>query len=728
MDHMTIKPNTLNPGKPPVKKIIGNTPNKEQLEAIHHKDGPLLVLAGAGSGKTTTMASRIAHLISHHHILAENILGLSFTRKAATELRSRVVNNVRDKSGPRACRGLTISTFHALCVRILRMYAEEIGFSKNFTILDEADKTELIKSILKNLNLDDRKFDTDVIAREISSAKNKFLNPERARRYFETTKKLPEDYAIITCEVYEHYMERLKTLNSLDFDDLLFKAVELLETSEKASNYYNAKFRYILVDEYQDTNPAQFRLLNAITKKQQNLCVVGDDDQSIYAFRGADSAHILEFRNHFPGAKLITLNQNYRSKQTILDAANAVIAQNKVRHVKNLWSDKGVGELITEIVSEEDRAEAEIVAEKILELFNDNAQPRTWKDFAILFRSNPQSRLFEEALRMKKIPYKIVGMLSYLERKEVRDGLAYLKLLQNPKDDASFRRVVNYPSRSVGKTALDHLNETALSTKVSLFECAQNCGENNSIKIGTRESLVEFTKWIDLKKSEFESLPLDLPILTDFIRRLFQELQFRENIFKDTEDPKIAEKKWENVEELANAFGQMKLKNDDGTEITSPSQCLTEFLGMMTLDPKEDEKDDHGEEVEKNEVTLLTLHGSKGLEYPVVFLIGMEDGILPHQRTIDEGEDLSEERRLCYVGITRAKDKLFLTRARTRIRYGKARDRVRSRYLEDIPKDLIELQNKSNGPLDPNSKEELKEHELRVKDFMSRLREQISKK
>jgi DNA helicase II / ATP-dependent DNA helicase PcrA len=742
--------------------------NPNQQAAAKHKDGPLLVLAGAGSGKTTTMATRIAYLIAKHNILAENILGLSFTRKAADELRERVVKMVSKTSGPRASRGITLSTFHALCVKVLRAYASEIGFSNTFTIFDEADKTELLKSLLKNINLDDRRFDVDVIMAEISFAKNRFLSPNEAREFFLTNRKLPEDYAIIIANVYEHYQSRLKTLNSLDFDDLLFQAVHLLETSEKASNHFNAKFRYILVDEYQDTNPAQFRLLSALTKNRLNLCVVGDDDQSIYSWRGADAAHILEFKKHFPDAEIITLNQNYRSKQIILDAANSVIEKNTVRHPKKLWSDRGEGELIKEFISEEDRGEAQMVAEEIEALAKNPDQPRVWKDFAILFRSNPQSRLFEEALRLRKIPYKIVGALSYLERKEVRDALSFLKLISNPKDDASFRRVVNYPARGLGKTTLDHLNSIAMSTNVSLFHAAQNSAGVSTLSPKAREALAGFTTYLSEKRKEFARLTPELPILCDWGKRFFRELRIKEAIFDETEDPKIAERKWENVEELMNALGQMNLPDlgldvivDDGApteksvleeSLTNPAladallaslgdapdedlneyaldgspaqKILTEFLSMMTLDPKDD-KDDEKDEP-KNEVTLLTLHGSKGLEYPIVFLVGMEDGYLPHQRTLDEGSDLSEERRLAYVGITRAKDLLFLTRARTRIRYGKPILRVPSRYLQDIPKHFLQTQNHSHAPVDPNSKVEQEEHEVRVKDFMSRLRAQIT--
>jgi len=467
-----------------MKRLLARL-NPAQQEAVLHKSGPLLVLAGAGSGKTTTMATRIAYLIAKHQVHAENILGLSFTRKAAGELKQRVVKMVTQTSGAEFSKGLTLSTFHALCVRILRARAEAIGFTTNFTILDANDQGDIVKAILRKIKLDDRKFDSDFIKFEISQAKNRFLGPDEARDYFLNSKRMPEDYAIATCSVYEHYQERLASLNALDFDDLLFQAVKLLESSQEARDFYNRKFQYILVDEYQDTNPSQFRLLRAITRDQQNICVVGDDDQSIYAWRGADPAHILEFGRHFPGAKTITLDQNYRSTAMILDAANEVISKNLKRHPKKLWSDKGAGEPIVQMIVEEDRAEAEAVAEEILRRKEDPKLGLKWKDFAILYRSNPQSRLFEEALRMRKIPYKIVGTLSYLDRREVKDTLSYWRLIQNTKDDPSFRRICNWPARGLGKTTLEALNTHALANELSLYETAMLAvAETGAIQIG----------------------------------------------------------------------------------------------------------------------------------------------------------------------------------------------------------------------------------------------------
>jgi DNA helicase-2/ATP-dependent DNA helicase PcrA len=719
--------------------------NAAQREAVYHNQGPLLILAGAGSGKTTTMATRIAYLIAKQNIRAENILGLSFTRKAAGELKERVEKMVAATSGKEFAKGLTISTFHALCVRILRARAAEIGYSSDFSILDERDQADIVKSILRKLKLDDRKFDGDLIKFEIGQAKNRFLGPDEARDYFLSSGRMPEDYAIITCNVYEHYQERLAALNAFDFDDLLFQAVRLLEKSADAREFYNRKYKYILVDEYQDTNPSQFRLLRLLTESQDNICVVGDDDQSIYAWRGADSAHILEFGKHFPGARTITLDQNYRSTTTILDAANQVIQKNRKRHPKTLWSDNGPGEPITSLIVEEDRAEAETVAEEILRRKEDPKLPRRWQDFAILYRSNPQSRLFEEALRMRKIPYKIVGTLSYLDRREVKDTLCYWRVVQNPKDDASFRRICNWPTRGFGKTALEVVNASALASGNSLFEtCERAMTTEGGLGLAPK-ALASVTKFVELirnLRADLESIPLETVALSDWGKRSLARIGVKETLFEEEkDDPKIGERRWENALELTNALGQVDIETRQAEaaeyvdlasgalpNTVTPVSLLSEFLQAMTLDPNEDDDDD----TPKDEVTLLTLHGSKGLEFPVVFLVGTEEGYLPHQRTIDgTGPEAAlgfdEERRLAYVGITRAKTHLVLSRAKFRIRYGKKVPRLPSRFIEDIPKNLILVQDESEAP-EPTSEEAKEAHELKIKDFMANLRSKIQSK
>ncbi len=712
--------------------------NPSQREAVFHKNGPLLVLAGAGSGKTTTMATRIAYLIAKHHISAENILGLSFTRKAAGELKERVVKMIGQTSGKHAAKGLTLSTFHALCVRILRARAADIGFTSDFTILDANDQGDIVKSVLRQIRLDDRKFDADLIKFEISQAKNRFYGPDQAREFFLSAKRMSEDYAIATCSVYEKYQERLAALNAFDFDDLLFQAVRLLESSDEARAHYNAKFRYILVDEYQDTNPSQFRLLRLLTQSQENICVVGDDDQSIYAWRGADPAHILEFGRNFPGARMITLDQNYRSTTSILDAANQVIAKNLKRHPKRLWSDKGVGEPIVQIIVEEDRAEAEAVAEEILRRKENPDQPRKWKDFAILYRSNPQSRLFEEALRMRKIPYTIVGTLSYLERKEVKDTLSYWRVVQNPKDDPSFRRICNWPARGFGKTTLDHLHSYAFANELSLFETSVKALADPQLipdlSAKAYGAIERFVTLISAMRADLEATPVDRVALSDWAKRSLAKIGVKEAIFEESEDPKLAERRWENALELSNALGQTDAVESDvdlerPAELTTVS-ILSDFLQAMTLDPSEEEDED--DDKPKDEVTLLTLHGSKGLEFPVVFLVGTEEGYLPHQRTIDgTGPEailgFDEERRLAYVGITRAQVQLILSRAKFRVRYGKKVPRLPSRFMEDIPRGLLVIQDESEAP-EPTTQEAQEAHETKVKDFMAQLRLKIQGK
>ena len=703
--------------------------NKPQLDAVLYGDGPLLVLAGAGSGKTSTMAYRIAHLSSKRKVPTTAILGLSFTRKAAAELKERVSKLVVKTSGPGADRGLTITTFHSLCVRILRAHGEKIGFNKDFTILDQTDQIDTLKGILKNIKVDDRKFDPQSILFEMGQAKNRFMGPDQAQEYFLDSGRLSPDYAVVASSAFVHYQEKLRSINAMDFDDLLFNCVKLLEQHDDVRAHYNDRFKYILVDEYQDTNPAQFKLISLLTQKYKNICVVGDDDQSIYAWRGADPSHILEFGKHYPGAKTITLDQNYRSTTTILDAANAVIVKNTTRHPKFLWSDKGAGEPIVQFIVEEDRAEAVAVAEEILRravgrVDDKEVQLRPWKDFAVLYRSNPQSRLFEEALRMRKIPYKIVGTLSFLDRKEIKDVLCYWRLIVNHKDDASARRIINWPPRGIGRTALETVNDQAFARSLSVFETLTG---TTGLSPKATVAVAGFSELIRGLRHKLEQTAVTPEALSAWARGCLETLGIKKAIFDDDEeDPAAGQRKWDNADELTNAFGQLdlqELKTEEG-EITAVD-ALREFLSKMTLDPS-DEKDDDKKEDQKNQVTLLTLHGAKGLEYPIVFLVGMEEGYLPHRRTIEEAKDFSEERRLCYVGITRAKEQVIITRARNRIRYGKKVPRYPSRFLAEIPANLLLTHDESLVP-EINTKEAQVEHENKVKNFLAGIRAQIQK-
>lgn len=704
--------------------------NDRQRQAVLYGDGPLLVLAGAGSGKTSTMTHRIAHLIAERGVPAENILGLSFTNKAARELKERVQKIVSSQLGARATHGLIISTFHSLCVRILRAHADRLGFQSNFSILDSSDQRDTLKGILKRINIDDRRFDLDRLLFEIGQAKNRFLSPEQAETYFLESGRLPHDYSLAAAAAYSHYEEQLRALNSMDFDDLLFKAVQLLESQDDIREKYNRKFRYVLVDEYQDTNPAQFRLIRLLTQKSQNLCVVGDDDQSIYGWRGADSAHILEFKNQFPEAAVILLDQNYRSKMTILEAANNVIKNNSKRHPKSLWSERGDGEPISEIIVEDDRSEAQLVADEIwVRLKRDN---RSWKEFAVLYRSNSQSRAFEEAFRRSRIPYAIVGGSSFLERREIKDSLALLRSILNPDDEASLRRLISWAGEGIGRTSLKALSDHAFEKKHSLY---RSFPEATQVAPRAATALMDFQSKMDTLKASLTKTEPSGPALVQWAKSALEAFNIRKSIDEDATDPVIANQKVENVEELLHSLGAMSESElrEDYPELQA-SDWLREFLARMALEAqdqqeKNEEKEEADKQDPKNQVTLLTLHGAKGLEYPVVFLVGMEDGFLPHRRSIEEGADLSEERRLAYVGITRARDQLILTRAKQRIRFGKPVPRIRSRFLEEIPQKLLIVEDTStSGGPDLSTKAAQKAHEEKVKSFLSDIKSRLLQK
>lgn len=689
-----------------------------------HGTGPLLVLAGAGSGKTSTMTYRIAHLIAERGVPGNTILGLSFTNKAARELKERV-SKLTGKSN------VLISTFHSLCVRMLRVHAARLGFRPDFTIVDANDQRDLLKQVFKNVKIDDRKFDLGLILFHIGQAKSRTSDISAIQNQLLDASGLRGDYAVAAATAFEHYQAQLKALNSMDFDDLLIHATRLLDDCKDVRDQYNEKFKYILVDEYQDTNPSQFRILRLLTEKQQNLCVVGDDDQSIYAWRGADPSHILEFARHYPGARTITLDQNYRSTKTILDAANHVISKNIKRHPKRLWSDRDQGEPITEVVLQQDRDEAEFVAEDLVARAKTRSAQASaevvagfqrWDDFAILYRSNAQSRVFEEALRRHRVPYKIVGTLSFLERKEVKDVLSLWRVISNPSDDASLRRIISQfsktVSKGVGRTSLEALNDHAFATSRPLYEALADAA-TVAPRAAAGATLLRAT--IEKLRADLAARPSSPIELAAWARSTLQAIDLPTLLADETDDPIQIERKRENVEELVHAAGQLAPDEPEEGEARTAPDLLRDFLTRMTLDAKDD--DDDSEE-SKNQVTLLTLHGSKGLEFSVVYLVGCEDGFLPHKRTIEEAADFSEERRLAYVGITRAKDQLVLTRAKTRIRYGKPVPRVRSRFLDEIPKGLLLIRDESHP--DPKTVEDKEIHETKVKNFLADIRAKIA--
>jgi len=662
--------------------------NSEQKKAVLHGSGPLLILAGAGSGKTNTMTHRIAHLIAERGVSAQNILGLSFTNKASKELKERVRKLITNSAGARAAEGLVVSTFHSLCVRILREFGSRIGYSSNFTIIDSGDQTDTIRSILKNIKVDDRKFDPQWLLFNIGRAKNLMLEGDALNEFLlaQVGPKAAYDlYPIVLQSTYSKYVEQLRAQNAMDFDDLLANTVRLLGHADIRSKL-SKRFQHILVDEYQDTNQAQFALLQYLTCEHQNLCVVGDDDQSIYAWRGADPSHILGFKKHYPDAQTLVLSRNYRSTEIILEAANSVIEKNTKRFPKRLVAVRDRGEPIQMITVEDDRSEADTVVRLIRDLIEH--QKRPFSDFAILYRSNAQSRIFEEALRLDRIPYKLVGAMSFLDRKEIKDALSYFRLILNHQDDTAFRRIINWPARALGKTTLEKLNQAALAQGKSLWESATDAAIDIPEK--TKSTLLGFIHVIQQLRVQLASCatadtpgPVLRAKVAEWAVQMLSTLQFKTAMFEEEDEPKNAERRFESVLEIANAIGMMEIDQPTDLERT-PQGLLQSYLTRLSLDSKEEEKEET-----KNAVTMMTLHGSKGLEYPVVFLVGLEDGYLPHQRSIDGAEDLSEERRLFYVGMTRARDVLLLTKAQNRIRYGKPMPRQPSRFLTDLPPDLI---------------------------------------
>jgi DNA helicase-2/ATP-dependent DNA helicase PcrA len=716
--------------------------NPEQRSAVLQTEGPVLILAGAGSGKTNTMTHRIAYLIAEKKVQPSRILGLSFTNKASTELKERVKKLVNKVAGPKATNGLVVSTFHSLCVRILREFATRIGYTPEFSILDPSDQEGIVREILKLINIDSKKFDPQWVLFQIGQAKNKFLTGEDAAQFFDTLKgpKIAyDDYSIALQSVFPKYQERLKLLNAMDFDDLIFNTVTLLETHQDIRDTLSIRFRYIMVDEYQDTNQAQFRLLQALTSTHRNICVVGDDDQSIYAWRGADPGHILSFDQQYPGTKKIILDQNYRSSETILKAANEVIAKNAKRYPKSLWSNKGAGSPLYQVAVEDDRAEALMVVEEIVKKSKERAEGDgsfiPFRDFAILYRSNAQSRIFEESMRLHSVPYKLVGAMSFLDRKEVKDLLCYWKLVLNPKDDASIRRIINWPARGIGKASITLIHEHSVKTGLSFYETMQLEEITSQINEKAQRGIGQFLQMRDELERNLRAIERVqygtqdegfLAAISEWARASLDRIGAKMALHAEDDDIAKAQRRFESIEELASAIGMMDISpyHDAGSPQTA-AQILGDYLGQLVLNSKEDKEQE--DELPQNAVTVMTLHGAKGLEFPVVFLVGLEDGYLPHQRTIDEGADLSEERRLFYVGITRAKEELYLVRAKNRIRYGKAMPRNPCRFLEDIPHDLILERDESSTP-EFKSEEAEKKHEEEVAGFFAEIQKRLQKK
>ncbi|MEA3363095.1 MAG: UvrD-helicase domain-containing protein, partial [Thermodesulfobacteriota bacterium] len=639
--------------------------NPQQREAVTHKKGSLLLLAGAGSGKTRVITCRIAHL-RQQGVPAEQILAVTFTNKAAREMSERVQEMV----GRKASKGMVIATFHSLCVRILKTHIDRLGFKKNFSIYAAADQQRLIRDLLREIGAENSSTAADQILWRISSAKNHLIPPDSY---------LPNDrdpLSALVATIYPRYQKSLKAYNAVDFDDLLMFTVQLLEQHVDLHKYYCDRFQYQMVDEYQDTNPVQYRLLKLLASTHGNLCVVGDDDQSIYAFRGADVANILDFELDFPGTKVIKLEQNYRSTGNILAAANTVIKNNQKRKEKALWTDSGAGAKIGYLLCEDGEDEARQVMEQIhTEKYRGKLN---YGDFAILYRTNSQSRAFEEQLRYENIPYVLIGGQQFFDRKEIKDVVAYLKIIQNPADEVNLLRILNYPKRGIGEGSIDRIIRYSADTNRSLWKVLQQVDQVPEMNDRTAAACGSF---VDLIKHYQKSFKQPLRLL-ETLQELFTELKLAKEIYRQEKDPQIAQRRVQNQEELLNSMS-IYLER-------TPQPTLAGFLERISLfDDVAPAKNDKESKLALDAVTLMSLHSSKGLEFPVVFLTGLEEGFLPHKKSIYETFDIDEERRLCYVGITRAQKQLFLLGARQRRKYGKLEQREPSRFLSEVPEELL---------------------------------------
>jgi DNA helicase-2/ATP-dependent DNA helicase PcrA len=643
--------------------------NPQQRLAVEQTEGALLVLAGAGSGKTRVITLRIAYLIAEKGVPPYNILAVTFTNKAAGEMRERVNTFLQ---GQKLQSAPLISTFHSLCVRILRVDIEHLGegYTKSFTIYDTSDSQKVIKACVKDIGMDEKQLSARLVQSAISSSKNRGEDFEMYASKIEYT----DERRAAIARVFKMYEERLNTANALDFDDLMIKTVKLLRVSPEVREKYNNKFKYILVDEYQDTNPLQFALLNYLTEKQQNICVVGDDSQSIYAFRQADIRNILEFEQHFPDAKVIMLEQNYRSTQTILDVADAIIKNNQNRKDKKLWTNNDGGEKIFYHQAFDSDGEARFVAQKI-----DEHQRRSSNEkIAILYRTNAQSRVFEESLRRLRIEYNIVGGFSFYERSEVKDVIAYLKLALNPFDDIALLRVVNTPTRGLGKTSLDELAFRAKDFSVSMWETLaiitdEKYDKPRNLTPRALEALKSFRKLIEkLTVKVGEAAQTDKPV-TDVVIAAIEDTGYANMLRTENTDESAA--RLENLEELVNAAVDYDKQETEG---------LRDFIDHSALSSDTDKYDRNAR------VTMMTVHAAKGLEFPIVFIVGLEDGIFPHSRSINNPDELEEERRLAYVAITRAEKILYITHSMRRRVYGEEMAAEPSQFLNEMPLDLIQ--------------------------------------
>ncbi|WP_333870799.1 DNA helicase PcrA [Desulforamulus putei] len=644
--------------------ILANL-NPAQAEAVQHTEGPLLVLAGAGSGKTRVLTHRIAHILSQG-VPPYNILAITFTNKAAAEMRARVENLV-----PEAARDLWVATFHSACLRILRREIQSLGYGSNFSIYDDADQQTVVKECLKELEIDEKRFQPRAMLGVISGAKNKLLTPDQYDRqafnYFEQ----------VAGRVYRLYQEKLFKNNAVDFDDLLMLTVRLFKEHPHVLGYYQTKFKYILVDEYQDTNHTQYVLVSMLAERHRNICVVGDPNQSIYKWRGADINNILSFERDYPEAKVVKLEQNYRSTGNILEAANAVIKNNIEAKNMKLWTAKGNGNLIHVYRAENERLEAHYVADRIKDLRF--SYQRRYRDMAVLYRTHAQSRVFEEVFLRLGIPYTIFGGLKFYDRKEIKDLLAYLRVIVNPADGQSLLRIINIPKRGIGAASLEKITNYALEQGLSLLQALAVADDMPGIPAKARKQCKLLADLLDslAKQAEFLSV-------TEITEEVLTRTGYRAEL--EAEDTVEARTRLENLQEFLSVTREYDKQQGE-------EAGLADFLSTISLVTDLDRHDP-----EADQVVLMTLHSAKGLEFPVVFLTGMEEGVFPHSRALYDQEELEEERRLAYVGITRAEEELYLTHCWERTLFGRTNMNPRSRFLEEIPIELTDALRPSPKP------------------------------
>ncbi|MDP1504392.1 DNA helicase PcrA [Bacillus velezensis] len=644
--------------------------NPVQQEAVKTTDGPLLLMAGAGSGKTRVLTHRIAYLMAEKHVAPWNILAITFTNKAAREMKERVESIL----GPGADE-IWISTFHSMCVRILRRDIDRIGINRNFSILDTADQLSVIKGILKERNIDPKKFDPRSILGSISSAKNELIEPE------EFAKSAGSYYDQVTSDVYTDYQKKLLKNQSLDFDDLIMTTIKLFERVPEVLEFYQRKFQYIHVDEYQDTNRAQYLLVKQLAARLENICVVGDSDQSIYRWRGADIANILSFEKDYPSANVILLEQNYRSTKRILQAANEVIKNNSNRKPKNLWTENDEGIKLSYYSGDNEFGEGQFVAGKIYELHSSGR--RKLSDIAILYRTNAQSRVIEETLLKSGLNYNIVGGTKFYDRKEIKDILAYLRLVSNPDDDISFTRIVNVPKRGVGATSLEKIASYAAMNGMSMFQAVKQV-DFIGVSAKAANALDGFGAMIENLTNMQDYLSI-----TELTEEILEKTEYREML--KAEKSIEAQSRLENIDEFLSVTKNFEQKSEDKSLVA----FLTDLALIADIDQLDQKEEESGG---KDAVTLMTLHAAKGLEFPVVFLMGMEEGVFPHSRSLMEEAEMEEERRLAYVGITRAEEELYLTNAKMRTLFGRTNMNPESRFIREIPGDLLENLNEKKTP------------------------------